>query len=744
MSTTGTPAREQLGHLGDSIRETFAKNKRVLSFTEYLDLVLTKPTQQLRSSAQYIKDCFDFFGSQEVTRPYGRFRRFKLFDCPWDDGREKLVGQENVQRKVYRSLTKFVNEGAANKLILLHGPNGSSKSTLVRCIGRAMENYSGTDEGAVYRFNWVFPGRKKTKSDIGFAGEQDLPGNVESFAHLSDEFVDARLTDELRDHPMFLIPKERREQLAREALGDSDFTLSDYILFGELSHKNRAIYEALLTSYQGDYLKVLRHVQVERFYVQHRYREGYVTVEPQLSVDANERQITADRSVSALPAALQSLSLFEYGGELVDANRGLVEYSDLLKRPLEAFKYLLGTMERSSVSLAHSILFLDEVCVGTSNEIHLAAFKEIAEFQSFKGRVELIRVPYLLDFEREQEIYESKLKEAASTKHMAPHCAFVAALWAVLTRVHKPMADRYGKEISDVVSTLSPMDKAELYSRGVAPDSASAVESKELIASLDVLWRETRTSPNYEGRTGASPRELQTVLFNAANTKAATFVSPTMILEEIEELCKQTSVYQFLRQESLPGGYHDHRRFIALVRKKYLDRVDDEVRVCLGLVAEEEYEKLFETYLDHVMHWTKKERIKNPNTGKDEDADEGLMKRMEKILEVGNKHEDFRHNLISKIGAWSLDNPNETPRYKEIFGDYFKKIRDDYYEKQKGSVKEGVNNLLRYLNDETKSLEPEELERSKNAFVDLTGRFGYQKESALDALSLLSRSRYAS
>ena len=77
MSTTGTPAREQLGHLGDSIRETFAKNKRVLSFTEYLDLVLTKPTQQLRSSAQYIKDCFDFFGSEEVTRPYGRFRRFK-------------------------------------------------------------------------------------------------------------------------------------------------------------------------------------------------------------------------------------------------------------------------------------------------------------------------------------------------------------------------------------------------------------------------------------------------------------------------------------------------------------------------------------------------------------------------------------------------------------------------------------------------------------------------------------------
>src|SRR5690606_14068330 len=149
-------------------------------------------------------------------------------------------------------------------------------------------------------------------------------------------------------------------------------------------------------NYQGDYLKVLRHVQVERFYIQHRYREGYVTVEPQLSVDASERQITADRSVAALPAALQSVSLYEYGGELVTGNRGLIEYSDRLKRPLEAYKYLLTTVEQSSVSLSSAALFLDLVFLGTSNEIHLNAFKETAEFQSFRGRLDLVRVPYLL------------------------------------------------------------------------------------------------------------------------------------------------------------------------------------------------------------------------------------------------------------------------------------------------------------------------------------------------------------
>ena len=72
--------------------------------------------------------------------------------------------------------------------------------------------------------------------------------------------------------------------------------------------------------------------------------------------------------MAALPAALQSISLFEYGGELVNANRGLVEYQDLLKRPLESYKYLLTTVERSSVSLQTATLFLDLVFIGPEPE----------------------------------------------------------------------------------------------------------------------------------------------------------------------------------------------------------------------------------------------------------------------------------------------------------------------------------------------------------------------------------------
>ena len=97
--------RDDLRQLGEHIRDDFAKNRRVMSFSEYLDLVSSRPHQQLRSAPQYIRDCFDHYGSDSVQYPWGPIRRFKLFDAPWADGRDRLIGQEEVQNRLYRALT---------------------------------------------------------------------------------------------------------------------------------------------------------------------------------------------------------------------------------------------------------------------------------------------------------------------------------------------------------------------------------------------------------------------------------------------------------------------------------------------------------------------------------------------------------------------------------------------------------------------------------------------------------------
>jgi len=739
-------ARDELASLGETIRESFAQNRRVLSFGEYLDLVLQAPERQLRSAAQYMVDCFDHYGTEDVGYPWGVIRRFKLFDAPWDAGRDRLIGQEQVQNQVYLALENFVRDGAVNKLVLLHGPNGSAKSTFVRCIGRALEDYSALADGALYRFGWVFPTQRSVKSGIGFGGTEGRGAEVgETYAYLPDDMVDARLGDELRDHPILLIPVEHRVRLIDEALAarPGEFVVSDYIRHGRLSHKNRLIYEALLASYHGDYLKVLRHVQVERFYVQHRYRQGYVTVEPQLSVDATERQITADRSLSALPPTLQGLSLFEYGGELVNANRGLIEFDDLLKRPLEAYKYLLITVERSAVALASANLFLDQVFLGSSNEIHLQAFKEIPDFQSFKGRIELIKVPYILDVRHEQWLYEDKLAEAAGPRHVAPHCAYVAALWAVLTRMRKPQVDRYPAPVAELVAKLTPLEKAELYAFAQPPAHLSPQQGRELSAHIKDLVVESEVYPVYEGRIGASPREMIGVLLNAVSSERYGYVSPVVVLDEIVELCKQTSLYEFLKQDVQPGGYHDHRRFVDLVRDRMLDRIDDEVRTSLGMVEEAEYLRIFDRYVSHVTHWVRKEKVRNVATGRHEDADEGFMREVEKTLEITVKPEEFRGGLIAKIGAWSLDHRGEKPLFDGIFPEMLKKLKSAYFERHRKAIARGVRDLVLVLTGNEGQVSQEGRERSRDAEATLLQRFGYTHESARDLVALMAKARYS-
>src|SRR5580704_14455220 len=244
MSEVPPEVKQALLGLHDAVREDFTRNRRVMSFAEYLSLAFAEPTRQLRSSTQYIVDCFEHYGRERVTYPWGEVDRFKLFDAPWANGEDRLFGQEAVQHEVYMALRAFVRDGRPNKLILLHGPNGSAKSTFVRCLGRALENYSTLDDGALYRFSWIFPSQKSTRGGIGFSGGHPSIESKDSFAYLPDDEIDARLGDELHDHPLLLVPLDDRARLIDKLVAGGSFTVGDYLRGGSLSPKNHAIYDA--------------------------------------------------------------------------------------------------------------------------------------------------------------------------------------------------------------------------------------------------------------------------------------------------------------------------------------------------------------------------------------------------------------------------------------------------------------------------------------------------------------------
>ena len=208
--------------VADEVERRFSSGRLLLSFSEYLDLFSQEPIRQTRDASRYLRDVFDHYGTTQVEYPFGKFTRFKLFDLPWEktEGgrfpRGSLIGQEAVQGEVYRALSNFAREGRPGRLLLLHGPNGSAKSTLVACLMRAMENYSAQPEGALYRFHWVFPSQKTMRGSLGFSARESGTGarvDSSTYAHLADDQIDAKLLVEVRDHPLFLIPVDEDIQI---------------------------------------------------------------------------------------------------------------------------------------------------------------------------------------------------------------------------------------------------------------------------------------------------------------------------------------------------------------------------------------------------------------------------------------------------------------------------------------------------------------------------------------------------
>jgi len=713
----------------------FTAERSLLSFSEYLDEVKADPAPQLRDSARYLRDALLFYGKEILERPYGRFTRYRLFDCPFDRGRNALAGQESVQQALFELLEGFVQAGRVDRLILLHGPNGSAKSSFISCLFRGLEDYSHQAEGALFSFNWVFPSVRLERGNIGFAKSRGL-AQLESYAHLAEGDIDARLRVETRDHPLLLLPKEERLRFIHHCVGP-DVQLPKVISEGELNPKSREIFEALLRAYRGDLEEVFKHVQVERFYISSRYRQAAVTVDPQMRVDATVRQLTADRSLSALPPSLQNLTLFEPMGDLVAANRGLIEYNDLLKRPVEAFKYLLSTCEHGEVRLETTNLFLDMVFIGSCNARLLAAFKEMPDFASFKARIELIPVPYLLDYQQEKQIYREQLEAAALP--LSPLVAEVAALWAVLTRLERPRSERHPRALRPMLGRLTPLQKALLYAEGRVPEGLGRDLQVRLKAMIPTLYKERKNQADYEGSLGASPRELKNLLLLATRHSHKGCLSPMRVLQEIDQLCKQSSLYEFLRQKP-DGEYHRLESLRRSLEEWYLDLLEESLNRAMGLVNEEATEALLARYVEHVTFFVKKEKRLNPMTGAYEPPDEALMKGVELRLKVENpgKH---RPGIIHRIAAWRMDNPKAPLEYPQIFSQQLSLLESSYYEEKRAEANILKRDLLRFLVEGAQQLPSARRAQIESILERLETEQGLQRACAVEVIGFLLKKR---
>ncbi|MBE7463255.1 MAG: serine protein kinase PrkA [Planctomycetes bacterium] len=731
--------------------EAFQKQRRVLSFQQWLDLFLKDPATQGRNAAQYLVDCLDYYGHYEVDSIGGKARRYKLFDAPFDAGRTRMIGHEAAQHDVYDLFHRFAATGKADRLVLSHGPNGSGKSTLIDLLVRGQEAYSRTDEGSIFTFNWIFTERLEGSGQMGFSARDELP--KDSLAFIDENLISCKIVSELRESPLFLIPQPERNRLLDRLLAEGERSpkrverlKGSYLREGDLSAKSKAIFEALLNAYRGDWLKVIKHVQVERYFVSKRFRVASSVIEPQQNVDAAARPMSFEAG-AVLPPALQGLQLLELSGELIDASGGIVEYSDVLKRPLELNKYLLNTCERGSISLHGVVAHLNTVLMGTCNEKYLSAFKANPDFTSFKGRIELVRMGYLLEWRKEREVYRDFIEELRGERHVAPHTLDAAALWAVMTRLRKPDPERYSEEAQAVVKKLTPLEKARLYGEGTAPERLNTDQKRALLSVVvrmrdehneDAAEFENFVCSAYEGRRGASAREMRSLLADAAGNHDKPCLSPLAVFNEMRNLMKDRSVYDFLRLEP-EDGYSDPESHIGEVEDEYFRWIMVEAYDSMELIEEQEFTRRVEDYFRHVRGYVSGEKIENVRTGQYEPASTSVMEGLEKLMDLKESADNFRRNVMTKIAAWSLEHPNVKLSYPEIFPDLVHNLRASYYKNKQKDLETLAQYILTSGTEDAALVPQAQRPRVEKALGTMREKYGYCDACAKEALSFMLR-----
>ena len=124
------------------------------SFAEYLDIVRRDPSVT-RTAYQRLYDMIISKGTEEIVVNKDKVVRYRFFDDPDNNGEDAIFGLERTLTNLVNILKSAANGyGTERRVLLLHGPVGSSKSTLARLLKKGLERYSRTEEGRLFTYGW--------------------------------------------------------------------------------------------------------------------------------------------------------------------------------------------------------------------------------------------------------------------------------------------------------------------------------------------------------------------------------------------------------------------------------------------------------------------------------------------------------------------------------------------------------------------------------------------------------------
>ncbi|MBT2291682.1 PrkA family serine protein kinase [Paenibacillus albidus] len=542
-----------------------AENNRLAwsgTFKDYIELLKQDPSPAKTAHSRV----YDMIKSHGVEDINGR-KRYKFFE-------QEIFG---LDRAVEKLVEEYFHSAARRldvrkRILLLMGPVSGGKSTLVTLLKRGLEQYSRTDAGAVYAI-------------------EGCP---------------------MHEDPLHLIPLELRPEIEKE-LGVR--------IEGNLCPSCQM---RLKNEYGGDIEKV----SVVRVLLSEEERVGIGTFSPSDPKSQDIADLTGSIDFSTITefGSESDPRAYRFDGELNKANRGLMEFQEMLKCDEKFLWNLLSlTQEGNFKAGRFALISADELIVAHTNETEYKSFIANKKNEALQSRMIVMPVPYNLRVSEEEKIY-AKLIGQSDMKHVhiAPHALRAAAIFSILTRLKESK-----KQGMDLIKKLRMYD------------------GEEVEGYKEADLKEMQTEYLDEGMSGIDPRYVINRISSALIKGDLQCMNALDVLRAIKDgLDQHPSITKEERERYL--------NFISIARKEYDILAKSEVQKAFVYSFEESAKTLFENYLDNIEAFCNWSKIRDPLTDEEMEPDERLMRSIEEQIGISeNAKKAFREEILIRISAYS-------------------------------------------------------------------------------------------
>lgn len=547
------------------ISEYQAESERLAwtgTFKEYVELLKQDPTPAMTAHARV----YEMIAAQGIEQENGT-KKYKFFE-------QDIFG---LNKAVEKLVEEYLHSAARRldvrkRILLLMGPVSGGKSTIVTMLKRGLEQFSRTDKGKIFAISGC----------------------------------------PMQEEPLKLVPLELRKEVEEE-LGVK--------IEGNLC-------PSCQLRLKEQYNNQIENVMVERIFISEDNRVGIGTFSPSDPKSQDIADLTGSIDFSTITeyGSESDPRAYRFDGELNKANRGVMEFQEMLKCDEKFLWNLLSlTQEGNFKAGRFALISADELIVAHTNETEYKAFISNKKNEALQSRMIVMPIPYNLSVTEEEKIYTKLIAQSdMSHIHIAPHALKAASIFSILTRLKETK-----KQGMDLVK------KMKMY------------DGQEVEGYKEADLKEMQNEFSEEGMSGIDPRYVINRISSTLIKQDMSCINALDVLRGLKDgLDQHASISKEERERYL--------NFISVARKEYDELAKKEIQKAFVYSFEESARTLFENYLDNIEAYCNWARIKDPLTGEELEPDERLMRSIEEQIGISeNAKKAFREEILIRISSYS-------------------------------------------------------------------------------------------